>query len=123
MGHGTRGRVANGVLGRPTRTQHVAKLTKKQDGCSIATRSSPLDGCTSSTRTSRPRTTRIPHPDFLQVVLVSTATESDASRNELWIDTEGYEQGSRLATPREALAIARGSDLMVAPFLELVGES
>lgn len=60
-----------------------------------------------------------PHPDFVQLVMVATATECDTSRGMPWIDTEGHIVGSRLATTRQVLELVRGFDRAVAPFLNL----
>lgn len=65
----------------------------------------------------RPPGYAYPYPDFLQVVFHGTATRRDGGPG--WVDTDGYEQSSRLVSLAEARAST--SDSLAAPvFLDLL---
>jgi ADP-ribose pyrophosphatase YjhB (NUDIX family) len=48
---------------------------------------------------------KYPHPDFLQLVYVGTATARDETQGEAWSDIDGYELSSRLVARQEALTL------------------
>lgn len=59
-----------------------------------------------------------PHPDFLQLVCLARATHRDEGPD-VWVDTEGWEQASRLVPLDEAVQHV-GDDMCASVFLELV---
>jgi hypothetical protein len=68
-----------------------------------------------------PQDYQLPHPDFLQVVLVANATSRDGGVENDWRDTEGFEMRSRLVSIDEARIITSGTDMPVSPFLDIIG--
>lgn len=60
-----------------------------------------------------------PYPDLLQVVFRGTATERDGGPDVSWVDTEGYEQHSRLVSLADARAMT-SNDLLAPVFLDLI---
>lgn len=60
-----------------------------------------------------------PYLDLLQLVFRGTATERDGGPDVLWVDTEGYEQHSRLVSLADARAMT-SNDLLAPVFLDLI---
>ncbi|GAA3191936.1 NUDIX domain-containing protein [Nonomuraea roseoviolacea] len=60
-----------------------------------------------------------PYPDFLQIVCQAEASGREGGPDSAWVDTEGYELGSRLVTVEEALR-ETSTDLLAPVYLRLL---